>query len=103
MRIQSSTRILVDLLHSGDEVASVAKFAAHFGLPMRLGPSTDNSFLEAELNESVMAWAQGDSAVSICAQAMVAGSSIDAVLQDIKGHLESSGIDTSVPFVVPQT
>lgn len=100
MRIQSTTRILIDLLHKGDEIASVARFAAKFSLPMRLGPSTENSFSSAELERPALAWAFADSAISVCAQAMAAGKSVDDALEEIRQQIVKLGINTTVPFDV---
>jgi hypothetical protein len=101
VRIRSTSRISIDLLHLGEDVAAVAKFAARFKLPMRLGPAKDNSFLAAELDQTDLAWAFQDSALSVCAQAMADNKSVDDVLAQIRNEIVKSwGIDATVPFDV---
>jgi hypothetical protein len=101
MRIQSTTRLRIDLLHKGDEIAAVARFAARFGLPMNLGPSRDDNFLAAELERRELALAYADSAASICAQAMADGKSVDDVLAQIRNQIVTNWhIDAETPFDV---
>lgn len=101
MRIQSTTRLTIDLLHKGDEIAQVARFAARFGLPMTLGPSRENSFLEARMERSELALAFADTAASVCAQAMADGKSVDDVLAQVRNQIvESWKIDATTPFDV---
>ncbi len=99
MRIRSTSSIFIDLLHESKDVAKVAQFAAKFRLPMRLGPSTEDSFLGAQLDQSQMAWAFQDSAISVCAQAMVDNKSVDDVLAQIRNQIEKQlNIDPAAPF-----
>ena len=104
MRIRSTSRILIDLLHDPKDVAKVAQFAARFRLPLRLGPSTEDSFLAADLDQQQLAWAFEDSAISVCAQAMADDKTVDDVLAQIRNKIEREfGVDPAAPFEVVQT
>jgi len=100
LRIRSTSRFLFDLLHDSEEIGKVAKFAARFKLPMHLGPSTEDSFLAADFEQTPRRWAFQDSGLSVCAQAMADNKSVDQVLAQIRNEITSWGVDPTVPFDV---
>lgn len=103
MRIQSTTRIVIDWLQSPEEIADVARFAARFGLPLRLDKTRDKNSRGhvAEMERQELAFAHGDAAASVCAQAMTEGMSVDQVLTQIRNQItETWKIDAAEPFDV---
>ncbi len=98
MRALSESRTRVDLLADQQAVAEIAKFAAKFGYRMNMGPSTNNSFLEAVLTRTGETFLRDDLAQLVYLTAMTDNKSVDDVLAGISDKLKNHHhIELDVP------
>ncbi|MEV7131429.1 hypothetical protein AB0N24_00930 [Arthrobacter sp. NPDC093128] len=80
-------------------IRSTSRIEIEFRLPVRLRPSTEDSFLVAEFDQFQRGWAFTDSAISVCAQAMADNKSVDDVLAQIRNHIDFLwNVNPALPF-----